>query len=101
MEADIYEATGQQDVGGGQMTEEGAPEEENQATEGVGVDEDFTILTSANMQWFFDPNSGLWYVTYSLPDSDRHLVFEATPEDMDALFGENQRPQEYQRMRFS
>lgn len=70
---------------------------ENQASEGVGgggVDEEtqLTILTGEKMEWFFDSSSGKWYVSYGLPDSDRSVLFEASPAQMDALFGKNQRP---------
>ncbi|NIP34151.1 MAG: hypothetical protein GWN18_04395, partial [Thermoplasmata archaeon] len=81
-------------------TEEGARPEEDQAEEGVGgegPDEEtaLTILTSEEMEWFFDPSSGKWYVSYGLPGSDRALVFEADPDQMDSLFGEDMRPTNY------
>ena len=85
------------DVGGGVTTRPGAPAEENQAEEGVGgggVDSEtqLTILTGDEMEWHFDRNSGKWYVEYGLPGSTRTVIFEAEPDQMDALFGAGNRP---------
>lgn len=55
-----------------------------------------TILTGKEMEWFFDPSTGKWMVAYGLPGSSRKIIFEATTEDMDALFGEGMRPTEYE-----
>lgn len=75
-----------------------APEEEDRAERGVGggSDELTTILTSKSMEWFFDPNSGKWYVSYKLPNSERRAFFEATGAQLDAIFGEGVRPANYQ-----
>jgi len=50
-----------------------------------------SILTGNNMQWFRDA-AGTYYVAYKLPNSDRFAFFEATPQQMDALFGLGARP---------
>ena len=90
------------DVGGGVDTKKGVPKEENIAEEGVGgkgPDEDtqLTILTGKEMKWFFDPSTGKWYVEYGLPGTDRSVIFEADPDQMDALFGTGQRPVDFER----
>ena len=81
--------------GGG--TVETTRPEEDKATTGVGGGgadpaTQLTILTGEEMRWFFDTQAGKWYVSYGLPESDRRLLFEADPDQMDALFGDNQRP---------
>lgn len=73
---------------------------ENRTKEGVGSggedpETQLTILKGDEMAWSFDKTSGKWYVSYGLPDSDRSLLFEASPEQMDALFGEGRRPVNY------
>lgn len=87
-------------------SDERVREEENQTTTGIGgggEDEEtqLTILTGEEMEWFFDKSTGKWYVSYGMPDSDRKLIFEATPGQMDALFGENQRPTSFGRNTFT
>ncbi len=77
--------------------EKKTPPEEDLEEEGVGVGE-LTILTSDEMNWYFDPSSGKWMVSYGLPGSDREVVFEATPEQMDTLFGEGFRPEDFDRI---
>jgi hypothetical protein len=81
-------------------TEPGAqPVEETVVDEvaGAGVGEeqgvlpDLQILSSPTLQWFRDPATGLYYASYSL-ESGRQLIFEATPEQMDAIFGTGVRP---------
>lgn len=77
--------------------EEGAqPGEEGDAV-GVGTpgENGLTILTAKEMNWYYDKATGKWYVGYGLPGSAREIVFEASPEDMDALFGKNMRPQQF------
>lgn len=94
------------DAGGGvTVSEQDLPEEE-QAGEGVGTggvdpETQLTILTGSDMQWFFDSSSGNWYVSYGLPNSDMSLVFEAAPDQMDALFGPNMRPESFTRASFN
>ena len=91
------------DAGGGVTTDKskGAVKKaEGKAGKGVGgagPDEDtaLTILTGKEMEWFFDKTTGKWYVAYGLPKSDMRMVFEASPEQMDALFGKGQRPVDY------
>lgn len=88
------------DAGGDVTTRPGTPGEEDQQDDGVGgggEDEEtqLTILTNSEMKWYFDKNTGKWYVSYGLPNSDRELLYEATPEDMDSLFGSGQRPTQY------
>lgn len=76
--------------------DDNAPDEEDQDTDGVGGDPDaedeLTILKGKDMGWHFDRTSGKWYVSYGLPNSDRRLIFEASPDQMDMLFGEDNRP---------
>ena len=96
----------EQDAGGGVTTQPNAPAEEEQAEEGVGGGGDdpqtqLTILTGNQMQWYFDPNQGRWYVGYGLPNSNRELVFEADPDQMDSLFGDGMRPSSYERASFA
>jgi peptidoglycan hydrolase-like protein with peptidoglycan-binding domain len=91
------------DAGGGVTVSEGAPEEESQAEEGVGTgaedpETQLTILTGNEMNWYFDENSGNWYVGYGLPNSNRETIFEASPGQMDALFGDGFRPDSFQRI---
>lgn len=71
--------------------------EEDIVLDSVGGQDDTTvsILYSASMKYFFDPDRGVWYISYSMPNSDRQVFFEATPEQMDAIFGEGQRPLDY------
>lgn len=93
------------DAGGGVNTKPGAPAEETQAETGVGGGgsdpaTQLTILTGQKMKWYFDPNGGKWYVSYGLPNSTRELAFEATPEQMDALFGVGYRPTSFERVTF-
>jgi hypothetical protein len=88
---------GEQDVGGGVTTTQAGSEitdAENQQDEGVGLGgEEYTeILTATDMTWHFDEGSGLWYVEYGIPGSDISIIFEATPDQMDALFGIGMRP---------
>lgn len=51
-----------------------------------------TILYGRNMQWYLDPRTNKWYVSYGLPNSDRQVFFEAEPDQMQALFGPGGRP---------
>ena len=55
-------------------------------------DNPLTILEGQDMKWFRDRSTGLWYVQYGVPNSDFKLVFEATQDEMDKLFGEGRRP---------
>jgi len=78
------------------------PEEEQEGVGGVGYlepgeDEEtsLSILQGEEMGWFFDRASGKWYVQYGLPNSSRVLVFEARPDQMNALFGVGNRPRRY------
>src|SRR5690606_15946642 len=82
-------------------TKPGAPPEENKAEKGVGgagpdPETRLTILTSNDMKWYFDKGSGRWYVSYGLPNGTKQLLFEADPDQMDALFGEGMRPSSYE-----
>lgn len=90
---------GDVDAGGGVTVTGGAPEEETAARGGVGAggedaETQLTILTGRKMSWYFDRNSGKWYVGYGL-ESGREMIFEATPDQMDALFGVGFRPSSY------
>lgn len=94
------------DQGGGVTSSSEAAAEtaaaENQVQEGIGgvTPETVSILTSANQNWYFDRNTGLWYASYKLPNSEKRVVFEATGSQMDAIFGEGQRPTNYQQASF-
>jgi hypothetical protein len=88
---------GSKDAGGGVDIAPGAPKEETTAETGVGgqgadPETALSILTSNEMNWYFDTNTGKWYVGYGLPNSTRELIFEAEPTQMDALFGTGFRP---------
>lgn len=63
------------------------------ATEDETGLETLQILRGSDMSWFFDPDTGNWYVRYGLPGSDSGIVFEASEEQMDSLFGPASRPQ--------
>ncbi len=65
-----------------------------------GIGKDVTILNGQDMQWYYDQSTGLWYVAYKLPGSNRRMVFEANGSEMDAIFGEGQRPTAYTPMAF-
>jgi hypothetical protein len=77
----------------GISTTAGAPSEEVATTTGIGTTT--TILTSADMKWYFDKTTGKWLVSYKLPNSDRAVVYEATGSQMDAIFGNGKRPTTY------
>lgn len=94
------------DAGGGVTVDKGKPKAEGKAGEGVGVggddpDTQLTILTAEEMDWFFDKATGKWYVKYGLPNSGKSMVFEATPDQMDALFGKGYRPTSYKNKSFA
>ena len=59
---------------------------------GEGPATELEILNSRDMQWYYDKNSENWYVEYKLPNSNRTIFFEATPDQMDALLGPGLRP---------
>lgn len=67
---------------------------ENQTQTGIGGKATGTVslLRSPSMQWYFDRDTGNWYASYKLPNSDRRIFFEATGSDLDAIFGDAQRP---------
>jgi len=60
-----------------------------------------SILTSRDMKWFFDPTTAQWMVSYKLPNSDRSVVFAATGKQLDAIFGDGQRPTSYEEISFA
>lgn len=98
---DIKKATGQSTGPSDVPTKPGPPKEEEKAEVGVGgggedPETQLTILTSNNMNWYFDKGSGKWFVSYALPHSGMNLVFEADPDQMDALFGKGMRPTNYE-----
>lgn len=81
-------------------TSKGTPSQENAARTGVGGGGDdpetkLYILKGKEMKWYFDTKSGKWYVGYGLPNTDREIIFEADPDQMDALFGNGMRPTTY------
>ena len=51
-----------------------------------------TILYGRKQQWYFDPATNKHYVSYGLPDSDLEVFFEAEKDQIDALFGQGQVP---------
>lgn len=53
------------------------------------------MLRSSTLQWYFDRSTGRWYASYKLPNSDRRVFYEATGTELDAIFGEGQRPASY------
>lgn len=87
-----------QEQGGGVTTnvaEGDVTSAEQQVQGGVGT-AGASIMTSNEMKWFFDRSKGLWYVEYGLPNSNLSMLFEATPQQLDGLFGTNQRPANFQ-----
>lgn len=95
-ETETESETEEVDAGGGVSVSEQDPADAlDLDTSGVGTG-DLTILTGEQMEWFFDSSTGLWYVGYGLPNSESQLVFEATAEQMNALFGLGFRPSSYQ-----
>lgn len=104
----IYEAEGKIPAGGGGNAanpelEKGTPKGESQSQEGVGTPATddkpgLTILTGKKQTWYYDAGTGKWFVGYGLPGSNREVVFEADPEDMDSLFGEGVRPANFNRI---
>ena len=105
------EEAGKEEEGGpekgpeaGIPTEGVVPEEESKVEKGIGRQEGeegevtLQILTSEFMVWYFDEGTGKWYVSYKLPNSNRFHLFEADPDQMDALFGEGFRPSGATRM---
>lgn len=81
---------------GVEITDEGPDESVSEEGVGGGTDDTVSILTSEDMRWYFDPTSGKWYVSYKLPNSERHVFFEATGSELDAIFGEGNRPANYE-----
>lgn len=83
--------------------DEGAAEDGAEGPEG-GAGEDaglsLEILHSESMRWFRDKKSGLFYVEYQLPGGGSSALFEAEPEQIEALFG-TLRPPEFQDFDFN
>jgi hypothetical protein len=100
--SDVFSNPSETDQGGGVETGPDGPDE-TVAEGGVGgqTDETVSILTSRDMQWHFDPATGKWLVSYKMPNTDRRLVFEASGSQLDAIFGEGQRPLEYESVSFA
>lgn len=73
---------------GTQPKEEAPKEEPPKEEEPAGPT--MSILSGAT--WYVD-ESGVWYAVYKLPGSDTFVVFEASEEQMDAIFGEGVRPE--------
>jgi hypothetical protein len=84
--------------GSGVETSQGT---ENEDVNQGGVGTTTTILTSQNMQWSFDRETGKWSVAYKLPNSNRFVFYQATGSQMDAIFGDGQRPTNYSTTTFS
>lgn len=94
---------GATNVGGGvTVTDNTVSKAENQTRVGEGSTDDdpdtpdLTILTSKERKFYFDRSTGMWYVSYGLPNSNRTMIFEATPAQMDAIYGEGKRPADFQ-----
>jgi hypothetical protein len=51
-----------------------------------------TMSILGGATWFVD-NSGTWYAAYKLPGSNTYVIFEASENQMTAIFGEDTRPQ--------
>jgi hypothetical protein len=86
-----------QDKVGGVPVEKKTPKDEDKSDRGIGKDAEdrIKILRSKNLEWFFDKDTGRWYASYQMPNSNRRIFFEATPNQMDQIFGEGYRPAEY------
>ncbi len=54
--------------------------------------EPLTLIKGENMTWYLDRSTGKWYVRYGLPNSDKGIVFEADPDQMESLFGPGGQP---------
>ena len=67
-----------------------APTPAAETTPTATPDETLEILSGRDVQWF--KIGGLYYAAYKLPNSTRRAVFEATPAQMDAIFGVGNRP---------
>ena len=67
---------------------------ENRAETGTGGGTETTvsIMSSPNMRWFFDKDTGKWFVSYKLPNSNRRIFYEATGSQLDGIFGDSNRP---------
>jgi hypothetical protein len=88
------------DAGGGVQVKAGAPAAEKANDVGVGTgsadpETQLTILTGENMRWYLDKTTGKWYVSYGFGTRNRAVFFEASPENMDSLFGTGMRPTQY------
>jgi len=79
-------------------------------SDGDAADEDLTgspaavslhILDSNKMNWYRDSSSDKWYVTYGMANSSMEVLFEADPDQMDALFGVGARPDNFTDMSFT
>jgi len=90
--ATIQKAAGMTDQGGGVTTKPVDPPDADPPSVGTGS---VTILTSKDMKWYYDKSTNTWAVAYKMPGSNRYMVFEASPEEMDNIFGEGQRPTDY------
>lgn len=55
-----------------------------------------SIVGSPTLKWYYDNKTGNWLASYQLPNSKRRIFFEATPEQMDGIFGDKKRPTNYQ-----
>jgi len=87
----LFDAEGNLNEGQGDQKQQTATD----PTGGAGDDPEtvLSILKGQDMKWYRDPNTGKYYVSYGLPNSSKRAVFEATEDQMDALFGVGVRPQ--------
>lgn len=58
-------------------------------TGGVGPDPDtqLKIMSSPTLKYYKDPNTGKWYASYKLPNSDRFVFFDVTEDQLTSMFG--------------
>lgn len=53
------------------------------------------ILSSNEMEWYWDTKTKKWSVVYGLPNSSHQLVFEVEPDQFKALWGDAKAPPAY------
>lgn len=58
-------------------------------TGGVGPDPEtqLKILSSPTLKYYKDPNTGKWYASYKLPNSDRFVFFDVSEDQLQSMFG--------------
>lgn len=66
------------------------PQVANQGTPNAAAP--LTILYGQKQQWYFDPRTNKYYVAYGMPNSDTYMFFEVEDDQLVALFGEGNKP---------